>query len=332
VAIASTPVPFVAREIHMINCPSCNLENPDHTQSCGCGYNFDQPAMQECPECKTNSALSARTCPQCGAVLGRDLRRPGGITLIAVIDLVEACAYVFIGLSYARIAVAAAILTYLHIVAAVGLLKMKAYGRKVRLILAWLELPLIPIGTAISVLVMKDLYPKEVALLFSKKSLQQISANDLTQMKQARKALAGPGLWSIGCFLSVVVILFLIQTPAMLNRIQRSKQKETMADIRRTVICVEKYATKNNGYPIANGIENLRLLVQPYCDESISTKDGWNSNFTYRSNGASYTIISLGKDRLPDQGIYKGGTTDFKNDIVFSNGSFVAYPEGLQQP
>ena len=45
-----------------------------------------------------------------------------------------------------------------------------------------------------------------------------------------------------------------------------------------------------------------------------------------------YVIISYGKDAAA-QGTYSGGATNnFDCDIIYSNGAFVQYPEGVQQP
>jgi hypothetical protein len=48
-----------------------------------------------------------------------------------------------------------------------------------------------------------------------------------------------------------------------------------------------------------------------------------------------YVVISAGKDGALDQqeleAYYQGPTNSFNNDIVFSNGSFIQYPEGTQQ-
>jgi hypothetical protein len=60
--------------------------------------------------------------------------------------------------------------------------------------------------------------------------------------------------------------------------------------------------------------------------------DGWNSFYLYNTNttGTNYAVASGGKD-----GSYQnnncGATTDFNDDIIYSDGSFLAYPSGAQK-
>jgi len=50
---------------------------------------------------------------------------------------------------------------------------------------------------------------------------------------------------------------------------------------------------------------------------------------TTAADGTAYEIVSLGRDKLP--GNQAGGqTTNFDCDIVYRNGTFTQYPEGIQ--
>ena len=59
--------------------------------------------------------------------------------------------------------------------------------------------------------------------------------------------------------------------------------------------------------------------------------DAWSSNGTRVD---SYAVASGGKDGSFSHDSLReyqnGATTNFNDDIVFSNGKFVQYPEGLQ--
>jgi hypothetical protein len=49
------------------------------------------------------------------------------------------------------------------------------------------------------------------------------------------------------------------------------------------------------------------------------------------NNGLSvYNIRSNGSDGQPAGAVNCGTTTDFNDDIVYTNGSFVQWPEGTQ--
>jgi hypothetical protein len=85
-------------------------------------------------------------------------------------------------------------------------------------------------------------------------------------------------------------------------------------------------------------IQQLNNYLAPTYVKSFPVKDGWGNTWAARADqawGATtaaqvYMIISYGKDGAASA--YPGGaTTAFDCDIVYTNGSFVQYPEGVQQ-
>jgi hypothetical protein len=60
--------------------------------------------------------------------------------------------------------------------------------------------------------------------------------------------------------------------------------------------------------------------------------DGWGTFLRYGSDapGNNYAIRSFGRDKAVDGSTVCGTTTNFNNDIVYSNGTFVQWPEGTQ--
>ncbi|PWT91457.1 MAG: hypothetical protein C5B54_05265 [Acidobacteria bacterium] len=137
---------------------------------------------------------------------------------------------------------------------------------------------------------------------------------------------------------AIIGIIAAIAIPNLLNAIQRGKQKRTMADMRAIATSVEAFAVDNNRYPGgASPIVNIASELEPKFIRSVPRLDAWNTAFDYTSsptsNAQSYTIVSYGKDGAADTGSYTSGTqtTDFNNDICFSGGSFVVFPEGSQQ-
>jgi type II secretory pathway pseudopilin PulG len=144
----------------------------------------------------------------------------------------------------------------------------------------------------------------------------------------------------IGAFvvLAIAGILAAIAIPNLLTAMQRSKQKRTMADIRSVASAVEAYAVDTKHYPEASSIEELRPLLEPKYMTRVPSKDGWEHELRYACLPAraceTYVLSSAGKDgtfETNDVEQYRGGgTKTFDSDIVYSNGSFLQYPEGVQ--
>lgn len=99
-----------------------------------------------------------------------------------------------------------------------------------------------------------------------------------------------------------------IYMPTIFGTVNRGKQKWTLADMRR----------------IGHEIEDGRAV-----DHEV---DGWGTPYEIRHRGASYTIISYGDCGVPDVSAgtnrLGGTTTNFSDDLVYSDGQFVRYPVG----
>jgi type II secretion system protein G len=143
---------------------------------------------------------------------------------------------------------------------------------------------------------------------------------------------------------AIIGILAAIAIPNLLTAMQRSKQKRTMADIRSIATAWEARATDTNSYLVAgltlngtavNSVAATALTAQlsPTYIKSLPVKDGWDTAYNfYQDNtiGSVYAIHSAGKNKTFQSDPAAGGTGDFDCDIVYSNGSFVTYPEGMQ--
>jgi len=134
--------------------------------------------------------------------------------------------------------------------------------------------------------------------------------------------------------LIVVAIIGLvagIAIPNLLNALQRGRQKRTMADLRAVSQVIEMYQTDHQFYPAYTDVtaENLEHLLSAYI-KRYNPFDGWNRPFRYTSDGRHYTLKSLGSDGQEDAGAVLGPTRTFAADIVFSQGVFVQWPEGVQ--
>jgi type II secretion system protein G len=147
---------------------------------------------------------------------------------------------------------------------------------------------------------------------------------------------------------AIIGILAAIAIPNLLTAMQRSKQKRTMADMRTIATAWEARATDLNKYNAAGalslpgtsaGISNLTNFLAPTYVKSFPSKDGWGNQWeayidqAWGSATAAqvYAIISGGKDGGVNISSDNGGpTTNFDCDIIYSNGTFLQFPEGVQ--
>jgi general secretion pathway protein G len=148
---------------------------------------------------------------------------------------------------------------------------------------------------------------------------------------------------------AIIGILAAIAIPNLLTAMQRAKQKRTMADMRAIATAWEARATDQNSYGAAGANptftwpgtdvphSTLLTLLTPTYIKSLPKTDGWNRNYGYAMDGAvatatqQYAIRSMGKDGAFNT-TYSAGTQtqNFDCDIVYSNGSFIQWPEGMQ--
>src|SRR5262249_40366060 len=133
--------------------------------------------------------------------------------------------------------------------------------------------------------------------------------------------------------------------PNLLNALQRGRQKRTMADIRTLATAIETYNADNSSYPTAACPSTVPAANQTLTTNSFTLlkptyiqppfTDGWKNPIHYGVDVANfeYNISSYGRDGVADGDVASlpcGTTTDFNNDIIYSNGSFVQYPDGPQ--
>ena len=146
---------------------------------------------------------------------------------------------------------------------------------------------------------------------------------------------------------AIIGILAAIAIPNLLTAMQRSKQKRTMADIRTIATAWEARATDLNKYNAAGltlpastiAVSDLNTYLAPTYVKTFPVRDGWGNAWAFRADQAwgstttaaqQYVIFSDGKDGASSS--YPGGaTTNFDCDIVYGNGTFLQYPEGVQQ-
>ena len=129
---------------------------------------------------------------------------------------------------------------------------------------------------------------------------------------------------------AIIGIIAAIAIPNLLNAIDRGKQKRTMADIRSIGTAIESYAVDNNQYPVVATAALLSAQVSPIYIKTMPTTDGWKGTFVVDSTATVYTVYSQGKDQTGST-CTAGTTSTFNDEICFSGGQFLRYPEGSQQ-
>ncbi|HYI12682.1 MAG TPA: type II secretion system protein GspG [Thermoanaerobaculia bacterium] len=132
--------------------------------------------------------------------------------------------------------------------------------------------------------------------------------------------------------IAIAGILAAIAIPNFLTAAERAKQKRTAADIRTIATALEAYAMAKGSYPAGN-IGDLQGALVPEYTNNLPRLDGWAHELRYEQQGERYAIGSAGKDGTFDRSSlleYTNGTTENHDcDIVFANGTFVQYPQGM---
>lgn len=141
---------------------------------------------------------------------------------------------------------------------------------------------------------------------------------------------------------AIIGIIAAIAIPNLLNAINRSRQKRTMADMRTIGTAAEAYAVDWSFYPNTGNNPELitatwSALIAPIYVKKTPSQDGWREPIQVQSESRFYSVASSARDKvwefggnLDNNNYNRVPTSDMDCDIVYSNGTFMSYPEGVQ--
>lgn len=159
--------------------------------------------------------------------------------------------------------------------------------------------------------------------------------------------------------LIVVAIIGLIASmliPNMLDAMQKTKQKRTMADMRIAGGAMFSWLTDQVGAAAAGSLStqinladyggkksaaDLTTVLVPTYLQDVPIKDGWKSPYDYYMNVANphsrnvMAIRSTGRDSAADGSnsytVTGFDPTDYDRDVVWADGFMVRWPEALRK-
>jgi type II secretion system protein G len=166
----------------------------------------------------------------------------------------------------------------------------------------------------------------------------------MRRMMDVHRKTSGFTLIELLIVVAIIGILAAIAIPNLLTAIQRSKQRRTMSDMRTIATAWEARATDMNRYNAAglDGISapvsfgQLATALAPTYIKQVPLADAWGRQFLSETDtpwgdplaATKYVIISAGRDQLISTTQYTGAFSSFDCDIIYSNGTFITFPEG----
>jgi len=275
-------------------------------------------------------------------------KRPLVVFLLALVDILGGLLRLLLGLLFSALIIdpRTRVLGYLlgaifvipgvlHIVAAVGILRLRPWGRGLQIAVAILSLINFPLGTIVGTMTLVYLFQPAVRTLFSDRPVATLSPEERGHLVQVAN-LGSVAAIVLLCVLGVGSFFWLamvsaIAVPNMLTAMERAKQKRTMADLRSIGVALQAYGEENDVYPEADDLAGLERALVPKYVPRLPHLDGWEHPLIATSTPEGYRLESLGKGGT-DEPDRAGEQESFEADLVLVNGKFTQYPHGMELP
>lgn len=137
---------------------------------------------------------------------------------------------------------------------------------------------------------------------------------------------------------AIIGILAAIAVPNLLDAVDRSKQRASVAEIRLWGIALQEYNAATSKFPPVTGAGAcaagegevdlaLRQTLVPFTINTLSMSDKWLHPLCYGTNLLdTYTIRSRGKDGIAGGGVTPSTWNNYTLDIVLVDGIFINQP------
>ncbi len=169
-------------------------------------------------------------------------------------------------------------------------------------------------------------------------------------MLKSRQRHSGFTLIELLIVVAIIGILAALLIPNLLDALQKSKQKRTLADMRITGTAMMSWLSDQSAAAAAGATattvdmdlyvpitpEGLEETLKPAYLQVVPDRDGWKQDFQFYLNLASpsarhvMAIRSPGRDGNYDTEVYAPGSfdpTDYDRDIVWTDGFFLRWPQ-----
>ena len=151
---------------------------------------------------------------------------------------------------------------------------------------------------------------------------------------------------------AIIGLIAAIAIPMYMHSQNRAKQSRTIGNMRTIAAAWESRAAEVKAYNAAGAnfaiptvnVTNAQMttMLTPTYIRELPKGDGWGWPFDFKLDaaigsktpGTTYSIRSMGRDGKLEAASKRNyriqATTNFDCDIVYSNGTFIAYPQGKQ--
>jgi hypothetical protein len=103
----------------------------------------------------------------------------------------------------------------------------------------------------------------------------------------------------------------------------------TMQAIHQIAFAIEAYSIDFGVYPAVKNVKGLQPMVTPTYMSRVPFRDGWGRPIQCIVREDFYEVRSLGSDGRRDKNVLRGQSDGFGRDLVFTDGEFVQWPNGL---